>query len=231
MLLATIGVSLVLDQTVQLIFSAEPRAMPSQLPDWRLPIGGVTIGAIDLAIAGFGVTAAALLFGFLRFSKLGWAVRATAQDPDAARQMGVDIDRVNVAVFAIASALGGVGGLHGRFVLPQHRHHHEFRRHPQGHGGDADRRPRQRAGRDRGRPDPGAFRELWRRPVRDELPKPVRLRPHDPDPGRSAERPVQLAPGVAARTDDRNVHRALEAAPPAPRGAVCAHRRRGALSR
>ena len=110
-LLATIGVSLVLDQTLQLIFSAEPRAMPSQLPDWRLPIGGVTIGAIDLAIAGFGVTAAALLFGFLRFSKLGWAVRATAQDPDAARQMGVDIDRVNVAVFAIASALGGVGGL------------------------------------------------------------------------------------------------------------------------
>jgi branched-chain amino acid transport system permease protein len=110
-LLATIGVSLVLDQTLQLIFSAEPRAMPSQLPDWRLPIGGVTIGAIDLVIAGFGVTAAALLFGFLRFSKLGWAVRATAQDPDAARQMGVDIDRVNVAVFAIASALGGVGGL------------------------------------------------------------------------------------------------------------------------
>ena len=110
-LLATIGVSLALDQTLQLIFSAEPRAMPSQLPDWRLPIGGVTIGAIDLVIAGFGVTAAALLFGFLRFSKLGWAVRATAQDPDAARQMGVDIDRVNVAVFAIASALGGVGGL------------------------------------------------------------------------------------------------------------------------
>ena len=110
-LLATIGVGLVLDQVLQLAFSAEPRAMPSQLPDWQLPIGGVTIGAIDLTIAGFGVTAAALLFGFLRFSKLGWAVRATAQDPDAARQMGVDTDRVNVAVFAIASALGGVGGL------------------------------------------------------------------------------------------------------------------------
>ncbi len=110
-LLATIGVGLVLDQLLQLIFSAEPRAMPSQLPDWRLPIGGVTIGAIDLTIAGFGVTAAALLFGFLRFSRLGWAVRATAQDPDAARQMGFDTDRVNVAVFAIASALGAVGGL------------------------------------------------------------------------------------------------------------------------
>ena len=100
-----------LDQVVQLIFTPDPRAMPSQLPDWRLPIGGGTIGAIDLLIAGIGLTSAALLFGFLRFTKLGWAVRATAQDRDAARQMGVDIDRVNSAVFAIASALGGVSGL------------------------------------------------------------------------------------------------------------------------
>ncbi|MDR3437228.1 ABC transporter permease [Telmatospirillum sp.] len=110
-LLATIGVSLVLDQAVQLIFSPDPRALPSQLPDWRLPIGGVTIGALDLLIAGVGLTSAALLFGFLRFSKLGWAVRATAQDPDAASQMGVDTNRINAVVFAIASALGGVGGL------------------------------------------------------------------------------------------------------------------------
>ncbi len=110
-LLATIGVSLVLDQAVQLVFSPDPRAMPSPAPGWRLPIGGVSVGAIDLVIAGFGVGAAALLFGFLRFSKLGWAVRATAQDPEAARQMGVDTDRVNMAVMAIASALGAVGGL------------------------------------------------------------------------------------------------------------------------
>ena len=52
-----------------------------------------------------------MLFGFLRFTKLGWAVRATAQDRDAARQMGVDTDAVNRTVFAIASALGGVSGL------------------------------------------------------------------------------------------------------------------------
>ena len=48
---------------------------------------------------------------FLRYTKLGWAVRATAQDRDAAMQMGVDVDRVNQAVFGIAAALGGVSGL------------------------------------------------------------------------------------------------------------------------
>jgi branched-chain amino acid transport system permease protein len=110
-LLATIGISLVLDQLVQLIFSADPRALPNQVGGWRFHVGSGTIGALDVLIAGIGLGSAALLYGFLRFTKLGWAVRATAQDQDAARQMGVDTDRVNLTVFAIASALGGVSGL------------------------------------------------------------------------------------------------------------------------
>jgi branched-chain amino acid transport system permease protein len=110
-LLATIGLSFVLDQLVQLICSPDPRALPSDLPDWRLSIGGGSIGAIDVLIAGVGLASAAALYGFLRFTKLGQAVRATAQDRDAAKQMGVDVDAVNATVFAIASALGGLGGL------------------------------------------------------------------------------------------------------------------------
>lgn len=110
-LLATIGISFVLDQVVQLIFGADPRALPSQLPNWRLQWGSGTIGALDLLIAGIGLTAAVLLFCFLRFTKLGWAVRATALDREAAMQMGVNVHAVNQMVFAIASALGGLSGL------------------------------------------------------------------------------------------------------------------------
>jgi branched-chain amino acid transport system permease protein len=109
-LLATIGISFVLDQIVMLIFSPNPRALPSQLPDVRFQVGGGTIGPLDLLIAGVGIASALLLFLFLRYSKLGWAVRATAQDRDAAMQMGVDVNRVNQAVFAIAAALGGLSG-------------------------------------------------------------------------------------------------------------------------
>jgi branched-chain amino acid transport system permease protein len=110
-LLATIGIGLVLDQLVQLLFSAQPRALPSQVPDWRIEIGGGSIGALDLVIAGIGLASAAALFGFLRFTKFGWAVRATAQDREAAQQMGVDVNAVDSSVFAIASALGGLSGL------------------------------------------------------------------------------------------------------------------------
>lgn len=110
-LLATIGIGLVLDQVLQIVFTPDPRALPSPLPNWRIPVGGGTVGALDVLIAATGLASAALLFGFLRFTKLGWAVRATAQDRDAARQMGVDTDAVNRTVFALASALGGLSGL------------------------------------------------------------------------------------------------------------------------
>ncbi|MFL9874990.1 ABC transporter permease [Paraburkholderia megapolitana] len=110
-LLATIGISFVLDQCAQLIFGADPRPVPAPLPDWHLHVGGATLGALDLLIAGIGLAAAAVLYVFLRFTRLGWAVRATAQDRDAAQQMGVNVNGVNQAVFAIACALGGVSGL------------------------------------------------------------------------------------------------------------------------
>jgi branched-chain amino acid transport system permease protein len=110
-LLSTIGIGLVLDQVAQLIFTPDPRGMPIVLPQWRVAIGGGTIGALDLLIAGIGIASSGALYLFLRFTKLGWAVRATALDGDAAQQCGVDINRVNSIVFAFAAALGGVSGL------------------------------------------------------------------------------------------------------------------------
>jgi branched-chain amino acid transport system permease protein len=110
-LLATIGISFVLDQLAQIVFGADPRAVPGSLPQWSATIGGASLNSLDLLIAATGVGAAAVLFVFLRFTRMGWAVRATAQDRDAAQQMGVNVDAVNRTVFAIACGLGGLSGL------------------------------------------------------------------------------------------------------------------------
>jgi branched-chain amino acid transport system permease protein len=110
-LLSTVALAVVLDQSVERIWSPDTRGVPAQLPSITFGLGGVRVGLPDLLIAGIGLVSAGLLWLFLTRSKLGWAVRATAQDRDAALQMGVDVDAVNTLVFGIASALGGVAGL------------------------------------------------------------------------------------------------------------------------
>ncbi len=110
-LLATIGISFVLDQLVQLIFSPNSQSFPNPLPATRIQIGGVNIGVTDILIAAIGSGIGVMLFLFLRYTKLGWALRATAQDRDAAQQMGVDVNQVNQAAFALAAILGGIAGM------------------------------------------------------------------------------------------------------------------------
>ncbi|MEO8610267.1 MAG: ABC transporter permease [Chloroflexota bacterium] len=110
-LLSTIGISLMLDQLTEILFSPNPQSFPNPLPGGRIPIGNGSIGSLDILIAVTGVSIAGLMFAFLRYTKLGWALRATAQDRDAAQQMGVDVNAVNRTTFALASILGGIAGL------------------------------------------------------------------------------------------------------------------------
>jgi branched-chain amino acid transport system permease protein len=110
-LLATIGISFILDQLVQIVFSSDPQRFSNPLPSTRIPIGGTSIGIIDVVIAAVGISIAISLYLFLRYTKLGWALRATAQDREAALQMGVDVNAVNQVAFAIAGMLGGIAGL------------------------------------------------------------------------------------------------------------------------
>ena len=217
-LLATIGISFVLDQLVQLICSPDPRARAElTCRTGASPIGGGSIGPMDLLIAGVGLTSAALLYVFLRFTKLGWAVRATAQDRDAAQQMGVNVDAVNSAVFAIASALGGVSGL----LVGMYYNHIDpamsFQATLKGVvavviGGVGN--------------VPGAIvgslllgldRELRHRAVRHDLPQSVRVRAADPVPGAAPERPVRRHDRGRRRAADRHLHRAEPAADAFPR--------------
>lgn len=109
-LLATIGISFILDQIIQLVFTPRPKSFPNPLAGVRFPIATTTISALDLIIAGVGIGTAAGLYLLLRYSRIGWAFRATAQDREAAAQMGVNVDIVNQAAFGLAAMLGGIGG-------------------------------------------------------------------------------------------------------------------------
>ena len=110
-LLATLGAGMVLDSLAELIFTPNPRPFSALVPTDRFALGGVSVGWLDLIILACTISCAAGLFVFLKKTKTGQALRATAQDAEAAQQMGVPVNRVNATAFALASALGGLAGV------------------------------------------------------------------------------------------------------------------------
>jgi branched-chain amino acid transport system permease protein len=110
-LLSTIAVAMILDYSSQLIFSPETQHFPTLLPTNNFQVGGMRFGILDISILVVSIVSVAGLWAFLKYAKLGWAIRATAQDRDAAQQMGVNVGAIQGLSFALASALAGVGGV------------------------------------------------------------------------------------------------------------------------
>ncbi|MGV9410355.1 ABC transporter permease [Nocardia sp. NPDC003693] len=110
-LLATVAVGLILENVVALIFGPDTRPFPQVLPTNNFQVGGIWFGTSDVVMFAITITVMAGLWSFLRYSRYGLAIRATAQDPDAAAQMGIGVGRIQSLAFAIASGLGGLAGI------------------------------------------------------------------------------------------------------------------------
>lgn len=115
-LITAIGVSIALQEAVRLFYPDAKQAVvfPRVLPVGGIDLGGVVIDYASLFLVGIAVVLMVLLATFIRRTKLGKAMRATSQDPDTARLMGIDTNRVIVLTFALGAALAGLAGvLHG----------------------------------------------------------------------------------------------------------------------
>jgi branched-chain amino acid transport system permease protein len=111
-ILATFGISILLQQLANQVFSADIRTVPSRLPSLLLANGLVTIPEIKLVGFGAALGVGAALIVFLRRTRLGRAIRATAQNARAARVLGIDTGHVYATTFAINCAIcGAAGGL------------------------------------------------------------------------------------------------------------------------
>lgn len=109
-LLATFGLAIVMQQSMNLIFGPEVRTVESGFETRTLFDGMVTL--TDIRMISFvlcGILALALVL-FMKRSRMGQAIRATAQDARAARVMGVDTERVYAFTFSLNSAICGVAG-------------------------------------------------------------------------------------------------------------------------
>jgi branched-chain amino acid transport system permease protein len=110
-LITAVGMSFVLEGIMYLWKGANLVHVPDLLPGQRLPLGGgATVGAKDLMVIGITIVLVIALNLFIELTRLGKAMRATAQDRDAAQLMGIDINRTIAATFFIGALLAAAGG-------------------------------------------------------------------------------------------------------------------------
>jgi branched-chain amino acid transport system permease protein len=110
-LITAIGVSIILQQLAMMLWGRSYHAMPQLLPETAFALGGVQITVIQLVIIGVaGLTMAALLV-LVNRTRLGRAMRATAENPGIAALMGVDANRIIVLAFMIGAALAALAGM------------------------------------------------------------------------------------------------------------------------
>jgi branched-chain amino acid transport system permease protein len=110
-LITAIGMSSILEGAMYLWKGPFNLHYPDLLPTTRLNISGVSIGVKDLIVISFAIVLVVVFTLFINLSKLGKAMRATAQDRDAAQLMGIDINRTIAATFFIGAVLAGAGGI------------------------------------------------------------------------------------------------------------------------
>lgn len=110
-LITAIGVSIVLQNLAMIIWGRQYLSFPPVLDIQIFELHGATVTNVQiLIVAVAGVTMAGLLL-LVQRTRLGRAMRATAQNREVAGLMGVDVNRVIAATFAVGSALAAVAGL------------------------------------------------------------------------------------------------------------------------
>jgi branched-chain amino acid transport system permease protein len=109
--IVTIGLFFVVNGAAFWIWSAQVKSMPSPFSTRPVDIAGVAFAISDLGIIAVSLLAVLLLWLFFRFTKLGLAMRAAAQNPESSRLTGIRVSWTIALGWGLATGLGAVAGL------------------------------------------------------------------------------------------------------------------------
>src|SRR5687768_3789996 len=107
-LLLTFGISIALVNLAQLAFTSDLRAVEYITGSWL--IGGLAFSRPRVIAFGFAAALTALAFGFLTYTRIGKAIRATSQSREVALVCGIDVRRIDLLTFGLSAALAAAGG-------------------------------------------------------------------------------------------------------------------------
>ena len=110
-LITAIGMSLLLQTLAMIIWKPNYKPYPTLMPSTPFDIGGAVITPTQVLILGMTAVALAVLMWLVNYTKLGRAMRATAENPRVAALMGVKPDVVISATFVIGAVLAAIAGV------------------------------------------------------------------------------------------------------------------------
>jgi branched-chain amino acid transport system permease protein len=112
-LITAIGLSIALQEAIRLFYPGgkNRQSFPRIISAGTFEVGGVTIAWTSVFTVVTAIVLMLALEAFVNRSRLGKAMRATSQDPETARLMGIDTNKVIVVAFALGGALAGVAGV------------------------------------------------------------------------------------------------------------------------
>ena len=110
-LISTIGLTIILQNLAVYIFGGQQMAFPETMEQRLYRLGPVTVSSAQLFILTVAIALMVLLWLFIARTKLGRAIRATAENHETAALLGVDVDRVVLITFIIGSGIAGVAGV------------------------------------------------------------------------------------------------------------------------
>ena len=110
-LITAIGMSILLQTLAMIIFKPNYKPYPTLLPPVPFQIGGAVITTTQIMILGLTAVSLAVLMYLVNYTKLGRAMRATAENPRVAALMGVKPDMVISATFIIGAILATIAGV------------------------------------------------------------------------------------------------------------------------
>ncbi len=111
LLLASLGVYVVLQNIVSMVFGDDIKTIRSGMVEEGINILGTKVTPIQIAIIAVSLSLLVSCFLFLKYTKIGQSMRAVANDPELACASGIESDRVILATFALGSALAGIAGI------------------------------------------------------------------------------------------------------------------------
>ena len=114
--IVTTGLLVIFNSLAGWIFSYTQKPFPSPFPSEPLRLGGLSLGAHALGQIGVTLAVLACVYGFFRFTPLGLAMRAAAQNPVSSRLAGIRVGWMLALGWGLAAAFGAVAGM---MVAPQ----------------------------------------------------------------------------------------------------------------